>query len=233
MLNIKYFLFILLALVSISSPIFGQTEDQINSFRKAAVFDDVAEVKTLVKAGVSPNTLDPKGNPMLLVAVKDNSRQVIDYLASLPATDVNLPNKSGETPLMMAAIEGNLAVVQFLALAKKAQINRSGWTPLQYACTRGNLYVAQFLVSNGAQVNALSPNSTTALMLAVMSGNEYLVKFLLDNGADLQIRNQQGLSAIDFADIYDKPWIGDGLRSRWNKLYKTQYPGGPGVKSTN
>jgi hypothetical protein len=56
-----------------------------------------------------------------------------------------------------------------------------------------------------------------------MSGNEYLVKFLLENGADLKIRNQQGLTAIDFADFYQKPWIGDGLRSRWQRLYRESY----------
>jgi ankyrin repeat protein len=60
-------------------------------------------------------------------------------------------------------------------------------------------------------------------MMAVQSGNEQLVKLLLDQGADLQLRNALGLSAIDIADIYDKPWIGDGLRSRWLKLYKTPY----------
>ena len=62
-------------------------------------------------------------------------------------------------------------------------------------------------------------------MMAVQSGNEQLVKFLLDKGADLKLKNNNGLTAIDIADIYDKPWIGDGLRSRWLKLYKQAYKG--------
>jgi aryl-alcohol dehydrogenase-like predicted oxidoreductase len=52
-----------------------------------------------------------------------------------------------------------------------------------------------------------------------------LVKLLLDKGADLQLRNTQGLTAIDIADIYDKPWISEGLRSRWLKVYKKPYVG--------
>jgi ankyrin repeat protein len=60
-------------------------------------------------------------------------------------------------------------------------------------------------------------------MMSVQSGNEELVKFLLDKGADLQAKNNLGISAIDIADIYDKPWIGDGLRARWLKLYKKPY----------
>jgi len=222
-LKIKLFCFIFSSFIGISALVSAQTESQITDFTKAAKFDDISEVKSLIRDGVNPNTIDPKGNPMLFLAVKENSSKVIDYLANLPATDINLPNKSGETPLMIASIEGNLPIVKYLVLDKKADINTSGWTPLQYACTRGNLETAQFLVSNGANVNALSPSNTTALMMAVMSGNEYLVKFLLENGADLKIRNQQGLTAIDFADIYTKPWIGDGLRSRWLKLYKQPY----------
>ena len=223
-LSIKLNLSFTICLLGFSGLIYSQTEDQITSFTKAAKFDDISEVKSLIKAGVSPNTLDPKGNPMLFLAVKDGSSKVIDYLTNLPGIDINLANQSGETPLMIASIEGNLAVVKYLVLTKKADINNSGWTPLQYACTRGHLEVAQFLVANGAKVNALSPNNSTALMMSVMSGNEYLVKFLLDTGADLKIRNQQVLTAIDFDDIYVKPWIGDGLRSRWAKLYKSPYP---------
>ena len=232
-LSIKLNLSFTICLLGFSGLIYSQTEDQITSFTKAAKFDDISEVKSLIKAGVSPNTLDPKGNPMLFLAVKDGSSKVIDYLTNLPGIDINLANQSGETPLMIASIEGNLAVVKYLVLTKKADINNSGWTPLQYACTRGHLEVAQFLVANGAKVNALSPNNSTALMMSVMSGNEYLVKFLLDTGADLKIRNQQGLTAIDFADIYVKPWIGDGLRSRWAKLYKSPYPQASNRGATN
>jgi ankyrin repeat protein len=94
---------------------------------------------------------------------------------------------------------------------------------LHYACTRGQLEVAQFLVINGANVNSTSLNGSTPLMMAVQSGNEQLVKFLLDSGADLQIRNTQGFSAIDIAEIYEKPWIAEGLKSRWLKLYKEPY----------
>ncbi len=207
-----------------SGDLYSQSEDQVTDFTKAAKFDDISVVKSIIKAGVSPNLLDPKGNPMLFLAVKDNSLKVIDYLANLPNIDINLANKSGETPLMIASIEGNLPVVEFLVSNKKAEINTNGWTPLQYACTRGNLETAQFLVANGAKINALSPSNTTALMMAVMSGNEYLVKFLLDSGADLRIRNHQGLTAIDFAVVYSKPWMEDGLKSRWLKLYKSPYP---------
>ena len=62
-------------------------------------------------------------------------------------------------------------------------------------------------------------------MMAVQSGNDQLVKLLLDNGADLQLRNSNGLTAIDIADIYDKPPLSEGLRARWLRLYKKPYVG--------
>jgi ankyrin repeat protein len=215
------------SLLCISSAAFAQTADQIADFTKAAKFDDVSEVQSLIKAGVSPNTLDPKGNPMLIVAIRDKSLKVADLLLANKAIDVNLSNKSGENPLMMASIEGELSLVETLVLKNKADVNKAGWTPLHYACTTGKLSVAEFLVSKGAKVNALSQSETTPLMMAVGSGNDLLIKFLLDNGADIRMRNHEGYSAIDVAELFSKDDIREGLMSRWQKLYKQPYPGGP------
>ena len=225
--SFKLFLTLNSALLCFSSLAFAQTAGQITDFTRAAKFDDVSEVQSLITAGVTPNTLDPKGNPMLIVAIRDKSLKVADLLLANPAIDVNLANKSGENPLMMASIEGELPLVETLVLKKKADVNKSGWTPLHYACTTGKLSVAQFLVANGAKVNALSPSDTTPLMMAVNSGNDMLVKFLLDNGADIRMRNHEGYSAIDVAELFSKDDIREGLMSRWVKLYKQPYPGGP------
>ena len=215
--------FIFLAMLS--CPAFAQTDDQINDFAKAAKFDDIAVVTLLLSKGISPNTVDTKGNPMLNLAIKDKSTKVTEFLINDKRTDVDLSNKYGETPLMIASIDGDLTLVKTLVLQKKAMVNHIGWTPLHYACSKGNLEVAQFLVTNGALVDSLSPGNTTPLMMAVQSGNEQLIKLLLDKGADIQLRNTNGLSAIDIADIYEKPWISEGLRARWQKVYKQPYPG--------
>ncbi|QWD65021.1 ankyrin repeat domain-containing protein [Polynucleobacter sp. MWH-UH2A] len=213
-------------LIAISSfQIGAQTNDQAEDFAKAARFDDVSEVKTLISKGVSPNTVDAKGNPMLVLAIKDRSTKVTELLLQNRNIDVDLSNKYGETPLMMASIEGDLPIVKTLVLQNKARIDHIGWTPLHYACAKGNLDVAKFLVANGAVVDSNALNGTTPLMMAVQSGNEDLIRFLLENGADIRLRNTQGFSAIDIAEIYDKPWIADGLKSRWQKLYKQPYPG--------
>jgi ankyrin repeat protein len=214
-------------LLCFSSLAVAQTADQITDFTKAAKFDDVSEVRSLIKAGVTPNTLDPKGTPMLILAIRDKSFKVTDLLLSNPATDVNLTNKSGENALMLASFDGELALVKSLVLQKKAAVNKLGWSPIHYAATNGHLEIAQFLMTNGAQVNALSPSETTPLMMSIGSGNDQLIKYLLDNGADLRMRNHEGYTAIDVAQLFGKDDIRDGLMSRWLKLYKQPYPGGP------
>jgi ankyrin repeat protein len=220
--------FILAVLFSLNGLVLGQTDEQIADFAKAAKFNDVSTIRNLVSKGVNPNILDPKGELMLNLAIKDKSNDVITFLLIDKATDVDISNKFGETPLMIASIDGNLPVVKALVQGRKAKIDHIGWTPLHYACSRGHLEVAQYLIANGAIIDSLSPGNTTPLMMAVQSGNEQLVKLLLDKGADLQVRNTNGLSAIDIAIIYQKPWIAEGLSSRWLKLYKKpyQYPKG-------
>lgn len=215
------------ATLCFASSLFAQTADQIDDFTKAAKFDDVSEVQSLLKAGVSPNTLDPKGNPMLIVAIRDKSKKVTDLLLANPATNVNLANKSGENALMMAAFDGDLPTVKMLVLEKKASVNKRGWAPIHYAATNGHLQIVQFLIAHGAKVNAYSPSETTPLMMAIGSGNDELIKYLLDNGADLSLRNHEGYTAIDIAQLFGKDDIRDGLTSRWQKLYKEPYPGGP------
>jgi ankyrin repeat protein len=131
---------------------------------------------------------------------------------------------------MMASFAGELEIDRKL-VEKGAKINRAGWTPLHYACSTGQLKIAEYLIANGANVNSLSPSHTTPLMMAVNSGNELLIKLLLDKGADLRLRNTAGFSAIDVATLFDKETIRDGLSSRWLKLYKEPYPGGPSKTS--
>lgn len=214
-------MFILLHITNV----LAQSDAQILDFAKAAKFNDVKEVKLLLSKGVNPNTVDSNGNPMLVLAIRDRSYAVIEVLLSAKDMDVDLSDKNGETPLMMASINGDLPLVQTLVLKNRAQLDHISWTPLHYACAKGHLDVAQFLLANGAIVDSLSLGGTTPLMMAVQSGNDYLVKLLLDKGSNLQLRNEAGFSAIDIADIYNKPAISEGLRSRWLKLYKQAYKG--------
>jgi ankyrin repeat protein len=205
----------------------AQTDSQIVAMTKAATFDDVREVKTLIDKGMSPNQKTPKGMPILMLAIQEKSLKTVDYLINIKGIDLNQANITNETPLMFAALYGMLPEVKVLVNQKEIPVNRSGWTPLHYACTNGHLNIAEFLLDKGAAVDAPSPNGTTPIMMAIRAGNIQLVKLLLDRGADIRIRNQQDYSAIDIAELFNQEEIQKGLRARWQKLYNAPYPGGP------
>jgi ankyrin repeat protein len=232
--NLKYFQTLpsifgmaFLSLNAMPNWALAQTDSQIAAITKAATFDDVREVKSLIDKGMSPNQKDPKGMPILMLAIQEKSMKTVDYLINAKGIDLNQTNITNETPLMFAALYGMLPEVKILVNQKEVPVNRSGWTPLHYACTNGHLDIALFLLDKGAAVDAPSPNETTPIMMAIRAGNIQLVRLLLDRGADIRIRNQQGYSAIDVAELFNQEEIQKGLRARWQKLYNEPYPGGP------
>jgi ankyrin repeat protein len=74
--------------------------------------------------------------------------------------DIDAANANGETPLMMAAMRGQVAWVQRL-LERGAKVNREGWTPLHYAAAGPSVPVIELLLTRGAAIDARSPNGTT------------------------------------------------------------------------
>ena len=216
-----------LSLATMPNSVLAQSDSQIAAITKAAKFDDVREVRSLIEKGVSPNQKDPRGMPILMVAIQENSVKTVDYLINVKGIDLNQPTMTSETPLMFASLYGLFPEVKVLVNQKEVPVNRPGWTPLHYACTNGHLEISQFLLDKGAVVDAPSPNETTPLMMAIRAGNIQLVRLLLDRGADIRIRNQQGYSAIDVAELFNQEEIQKGLRARWQKLYNEPYPGGP------
>ena len=99
---------------------------------------------------------------------------------------------------MMAVFKGQSDIVVQL-LAKGADVNKTGWTPLHYAATAGNVALVKLLLEHYAYIDAESPNKTTPLMMAAHYGTTGAVKLLLEEGADPSLKNDLGLSAIDFA----------------------------------
>ncbi len=169
-----------------------------DDFFKAIALDNPRAVEELLQRGFDPNTVNPDGVPGLLKALQDQSFEVAAVLASHEQTRPDVRNGRDESPLMLAALRGQEALVVQL-VSRGAAVNKSGWTPLHYAATGGHLRVAAFLIGAHADVNAESPNGTTPLMMAAMYANSGMVKLLLESGAEAYPRNDQGLDAEDFA----------------------------------
>lgn len=184
----------LIALLVFSLANAGSYED----FFRAVIRDDSAAIRALVSRGFDPNAPDPDGQPAIMRALFAEAAGAALTLAKLPGADVNVRNKVGETPLMIAALKGEPEVARTL-IERGATINRAGWTPLHYAAAGNSLPVLQLLLLHGAQVDARAPNGRTALMLAALHAGDEVVDALLAAGADPQAKERNDLSAADLA----------------------------------
>lgn len=178
-------------------PLWGQA-GSYEDFFKAVQSDDVRTVQGLLQRGFDPNTVNPDGVPALMMAVRGASLKVAELLAAYPRTKTEVRNGKDESVLMLAALKGYLPLVQKL-VDNDADVNKTGWTPLHYAASGGHVPVIAHLLDHSAYIDAESPNGTTPLMMAAMYGSPEAVKHLIQAGADLRLKNQLGLTALDFA----------------------------------
>jgi uncharacterized protein len=165
--------------------------------------DNAGAAQELLRRGFDPDTRDSRGLPGLYLALREESLKVAAVLIDWPKTNVEIRTPKDESPLMMAALKGHLDLVRKL-IARDADVNKPGWTALHYAATGAHLDIMALLLDDNAYIDAESPNGTTPLMMAAQYGNAQAVQLLLDAGADPSLKNQLGLTAIDFANRADR-----------------------------
>ena len=125
--------------------------------------------------------------------------------AGLQALDSGISVESkdtrGRTPLMIAAMTGNLLVTGQM-LDRGAKINarsNTGSTALMFAVTYGHPQIAALLLEKGADPNVSQDDKQTPLMHVAMRGDAQACSLLLKHGAKPELRDDHGKSAADFA----------------------------------
>lgn len=193
------FNWLLMLLISLSTVSWA---DSFSDFFSAVKRNDVSPLRQLAQRGFDLNTRNEQGEHALFLALRDDAPDISSFLLGQPSVQVEVRTKQDETPLMMAALKGRLELARRL-IERKAEVNKPGWTPLHYAATNadaGSLSMTRLLLEHHAYIDAESPNGSTPLMMAAHYGHPSVVKLLLEEGADPLLKNQQGLSAIDFAN---------------------------------
>lgn len=202
-----------IAIVSFGMGAIGAAHAQAvasEEFFLAVINDNTSVLARELSRGTDPNARGGQGQLPLVLALREGSLRVAAALVAHPATQIDLANDSGETPLMMAALKGQQDWMRQL-LARGAKLEREGWTPLHYAATGAGLDGVQMLVGQGATLDPLSPNGTTPLMMAARYGSIDAAQWLLSRGANAKLRNQLGLSAGDFARLGGRESLAETL----------------------
>lgn len=191
-------------------------------FFQAVKTDNAKQIKSLLARGFDVNAVEPeRGDTGLILALRENAMMAFDVLLNTEGIDIERRARNGDTALMIASYHGNKPAVEAL-LAKGAEVNRQGWTALHYAAANGHNEIVQLLLNKSAYIDAESPNKTTPIMMAAWGGHILTVKLLLDEGADATLKNELGMSAIDFAEKRGHLDIVEGLTYRLKKAGKLQ-----------
>ena len=125
-------------------------------------------------------------------AVRWDDLETTELLLTAGA-NVSATNVEGATPLMLAAMNGNAAIIARLVDAgadTNAPLTLNGDTALMLTARTGKNDAVETLLDGGADVNAIeSWGGTTALMWAVEENHLDTVAMLLDRGADVNARS--------------------------------------------
>jgi len=148
----------------------------------------------------------------ILDAIRVGDAEAVERLAT-PET-VNAAGPGGVTPLMVAAVRGQRAIVACLLAAGAAvdAVDDRGFTALFHGCydpdeDRGHPDVVELLLAAGADKEAKIGFGVRPLMYAAGNGEAGVVEVLLRAGADPLARNEVGRTALmmvkdrDYVDV--------------------------------
>jgi ankyrin repeat protein len=169
-------------------------------FFLAAENGDQIAVSLFLDAGMSADTRGEKGETVLMRAATADQTEIVRLLLRRKA-DHSLQSNRKLTALMAAASVGRLGPVKALCEAGAALESKSvtGGTALYYAAMTGNKEVVAYLISKGADSMARDTEGNTALIVAIQNENYSVIESLLSQKSPLNLPNQAGFTAYDYA----------------------------------
>lgn len=201
------------ASVSASSPHHGTVLTK--AIIQAPQLLTLETIRAMVRGGADVNAPDPLGQTPLMLAVRQNQKEVFDFLLNAGAKrSLQARDKYGRTVLAYAAsayLDASLPMVNVLlasgAIATEA--DTEGATPLLFAARGGSVETIQVLLTAGASIQTKDKLGVTALMYALRepyTGGRNVpqtVKFLLTAGAKINDVDASGRSALMYAASSD------------------------------
>ena len=173
---------------------------------KASETDSDGVLKLLLEAGKNDpywniNARDYEGMTALARASENDSIKAVEQLINAGAR-INIKNNLGEDAFMKAILSDSINIVKLLIEKGIDNINEKdnyGQTPLMKAFFQRNKYRNQFTVAFPKEENDYKD----------------IVKLLIEAGADINVKDTQGRTVHDYAEIYHDEEILDLLNEAW------------------
>ncbi len=151
---------------------------------------------------------DPLANTPLHYAVMENCLACAEMILN-HGLAVDLKNRIGMTPLMIAAQQGSLPMLELL-LIHKADVNAHAdergmkVTPLMLSAIHNQQKAMALLLAAGAQVDAQDTMGNTAALWALGEGQTEVAQQLIEAGSDTTIENEYGYSVDSLSSLMNK-----------------------------
>ncbi|XP_030851399.1 ankyrin repeat domain-containing protein 36B-like isoform X3 [Strongylocentrotus purpuratus] len=128
----------------------------------------VEAVRALIGEGCDVDGQDGNGNTCVHEGAMKGFSQSMDVLIKIGKANINTSNKSGETPLHIACLYGQITCARIL-ISAECDINmknKEGNTPLHIAAGLGKLKIARLLLESQCEVKIRNKSNQTPLDVA-------------------------------------------------------------------
>jgi ankyrin repeat protein len=157
-------------------------------------------VKVLLELGANVNTSNPSDKESALHKAARHDHVDIGRLLIEHGANIEHRNSWGNTPLLVAAMEGSVKSTTILLEAGANFCEGDdGWNAWDYAAWNESESLLQVLLQHKADLINTSHDHWTALHCAALKGYQTHAKILLEHGCDIEAKDNLGRTALYLA----------------------------------
>jgi len=165
---------------------------------RAALFGTANDLKSLLDAGLDPNSKTDRGSTLLMMAAPD-----VDKVRLLIARGADVKSRGAagtDAVTITAAHYGTSASLRALldAGADAQPSERGRHAPMQYAAMTGDIEGVRLLLAHGAEASA------EAVSESVTFGHPDVVQALVEAGANVRLTESSGINLLHWATITNR-----------------------------
>ncbi|XP_048247424.1 ankyrin-3-like isoform X2 [Haliotis rufescens] len=171
----------------------------------------------LVRNGCDLSVVDDHGDNILHNACYSDNVSIVKDILSRKLVDINSKGYDGNTPLMVAAKEGNKKVFDLLVSNECDQfdVSDNGGNILHAACLSNDaMLVKDILLRGVSDIESRVEDGATPVMLAAEKGHKEVFDLLVSEGCNLEVLDNDGCNILHAACSSDNVKIVEDILSR-------------------